>query len=100
MSQNHKHTISALESLKNSLRWCIRAQTDGVSETTVRTKAWTCSATLDELAYLPKLPVLFPMLMDFEFRPPDLTRIWFEVEFAFIDEEETTAYFRACADNF
>lgn len=96
MSRNRSPVI---ESFKNSLRWSLRFQCDGLSEHKVRCGEFFISAPLSELAPFTDLamPKYLPLLADFEF-DGEIKRIWFELDFVRINRMELTAIYHATCD--
>lgn len=86
-----------LESFKASLRASLSEAIHGLTLRQIDGGEFVCSAPLRELDD-EKTPLLLDLIIDLEFHPPQWTRIWFELEFKYLNRVEMTGIYRATCD--
>lgn len=94
------HRTDQLESFKNSLRWSLRFVTCGQSEKKVRLGTWDISAPTHELPSGVAPQDISDLLIDCEFNPPEVTRLWFELTYSHFNRVFGMAVYRARCEEF
>lgn len=89
-----------LECYKNSLRFSIREQIDGLTESKVRLKTWRISAPIWELPQGMDPRDVVDFLLDVEFEPGQWSRLWFELEYVLLNRIDMTAVYDARCENY
>ena len=98
-----KRKFTPLESFKASLYWSIYEQIAGRTLRQIDGGEWLCSAPRwdlfdEDTGEFEASPLLLDILVDLELNPPELTRIWFELEFVRLNRVDDVLIYRASCD--